>query len=94
MIFSVSKVQQSQIPRGEKLTVGDFSLGKTLGTGAFGRVRFVTHKGNGRHYALKTLKKAWSLQHPGCSTGNPVESMILLQLLDAVSINDLYHYEW
>jgi len=43
---------------GEKLTVGDFSLGKTLGTGAFGRVRFVTHKGNGRHYALKTLKKA------------------------------------
>lgn len=43
---------------GEKLAVGDFSLGKTLGTGAFGRVRFVTHKGNGRHYALKTLKKA------------------------------------
>ena len=59
-------------------TVSDFSLGKTLGTGAFGRVRrgpkrscrdggcsawlhlsrFVTHKGNGRHYALKTLKKA------------------------------------
>ena len=24
--------------------MGDFSLGKTLGTGAFGRVRFVTHK--------------------------------------------------
>lgn len=43
---------------GEKLSVSDFSLGKTLGTGAFGRVRFVTHKGNGRHYALKTLKKA------------------------------------
>lgn len=38
--------------------MGDFSLGKTLGTGAFGRVRFVTHKASGRHYALKTLKKA------------------------------------
>eukprot|EP00439_Symbiodinium_sp_Y106_P070075 s2721_g12.t1 len=43
---------------GEKLSVSDFSLGKTLGTGAFGRVRFVTHKSSGRHYALKTLKKA------------------------------------
>eukprot|EP00913_Durusdinium_trenchii_P014226 g13350.t2 len=42
----------------QKLSVGDFSLGKTLGTGAFGRVRFVTHKASGRHYALKTLKKA------------------------------------
>merc|ERR1719284_1488990 len=42
----------------KSLTVGDFVLGKTLGTGAFGRVRFVTHKASGNFYALKTLKKA------------------------------------
>lgn len=41
-----------------KPTVTDFTLGKTLGTGAFGRVRFVTCKANGMHFALKTLKKA------------------------------------
>jgi serine/threonine protein kinase len=40
------------------LAVGDFVLGKTLGTGAFGRVRFVTHKATNNFYALKTLKKA------------------------------------
>mmetsp|Transcript_45123 Transcript_45123/g.98599 ORF Transcript_45123/g.98599 Transcript_45123/m.98599 type:complete len:390 (-) Transcript_45123:108-1277(-) len=43
---------------GKKLAVEDFTLGKTLGTGAFGRVRFVTHEASGNHYALKTLKKA------------------------------------
>merc|ERR1711920_242703 len=43
---------------GKTLTVDDFSLGKTLGTGAFGRVRFVTYKPTGQHYALKMLKKA------------------------------------
>jgi serine/threonine protein kinase len=40
------------------LAVGDFVPGKTLGTGAFGRVRFVTYKATSNHYALKTLKKA------------------------------------
>jgi len=43
---------------GKQLAYGDFNLGKTLGTGAFGRVRFVTYKPTGNHYALKTLKKA------------------------------------
>jgi len=38
--------------------LADLSLGKTLGTGAFGRVRFVTYKPNGKPYALKTLKKS------------------------------------
>jgi len=42
----------------EKLSVDSFSVGKTLGTGAFGRVRFVTLKSSGKFYALKTLKKA------------------------------------
>jgi len=46
----------AQLPK--ELTLADFNLGKTLGTGAFGRVRFVTHKGTNSFYALKTLKKA------------------------------------
>lgn len=36
----------------------DFIIGKTLGTGSFGRVRFVTNKATHNHYALKILKKA------------------------------------
>merc|ERR1712118_293872 len=43
---------------GKKLAVADFELGKTLGTGSFGRVRFVTYKANGNFYALKILKKS------------------------------------
>jgi len=43
---------------GKTLSVNDFQLGKTLGTGAFGRVRFVTYKPTTKYYALKTLKKA------------------------------------
>jgi len=29
----------------------------TLGTGTFGRVRLCRHRANGRHYALKIMKK-------------------------------------
>merc|ERR1719359_1804406 len=43
---------------GKSLVIGDFQQGKTLGTGSFGRVRFVTYKPNGQHYALKILKKS------------------------------------
>jgi serine/threonine protein kinase len=42
----------------EPLDIEQFQLHKTLGTGAFGRVRFVTHRDKNQHYALKTLKKA------------------------------------
>ena len=38
--------------------MAQFELGVTLGTGAFGRVRSVTHKSTGTHWALKMLKKA------------------------------------
>ena len=38
--------------------MAQFELGVTLGTGSFGRVRFVTHKSTGTHWALKMLKKA------------------------------------
>jgi len=40
------------------LGLSDFELGVTLGTGSFGRVRFVTHKATGSFWALKMLKKA------------------------------------
>lgn len=46
--------------RSSKLSVQDFELGKTLGTGSFGRVRFCTYnEGNPSKdfYALKILKK-------------------------------------
>eukprot|EP00747_Dinoflagellata_sp_TGD_P211378 gnl/TRDRNA2_/TRDRNA2_84607_c0_seq3.p1 gnl/TRDRNA2_/TRDRNA2_84607_c0~~gnl/TRDRNA2_/TRDRNA2_84607_c0_seq3.p1 ORF type:complete len:321 (+),score=77.80 gnl/TRDRNA2_/TRDRNA2_84607_c0_seq3:123-1085(+) len=43
---------------GKTLTSNDFVHGKTLGTGAFGRVKFVTYKPTGQFYALKQLKKA------------------------------------
>jgi serine/threonine protein kinase len=43
---------------GKTLTSADFVHGKTLGTGAFGRVKFVTYKASNQYYALKILKKA------------------------------------
>jgi len=42
----------------DSANVADFELGKTLGTGSFGRVRFCTHKATGQHYAMKILKKS------------------------------------
>jgi len=36
----------------------EFDVGVTLGTGSFGRVRFVTHKETSSHWAIKILKKA------------------------------------
>lgn len=40
------------------LSIADFDVGATLGTGSFGRVRFVTHKATGSFWAIKMLKKA------------------------------------
>jgi len=40
------------------LSLTDFDVGVTLGTGSFGRVRFVTHKSTGSFWAIKMLKKA------------------------------------
>jgi protein kinase A len=40
------------------ISLADFDIGVTLGTGSFGRVRFVTHKGTGSFWAIKMLKKA------------------------------------
>lgn len=40
------------------VALADFDIGVTLGTGSFGRVRFVTHKNTGSYWAIKMLKKA------------------------------------
>ena len=42
----------------EPINLAQFELGVTLGTGSFARVRFVTHKSTGTHWALKMVKKA------------------------------------
>merc|ERR1712072_1117381 len=39
-------------------TIKDFTLGKTLGTGSFGRVRFCTFTSSQEHFAMKQLKKS------------------------------------
>lgn len=42
----------------ENLSLLDFELLDTLGTGSFGRVRLVKYKGDAKFYALKILKKS------------------------------------
>ncbi len=39
------------------LSLADFDLGVTLGTGSFGRVRFAKHKASKTRWAIKALKK-------------------------------------
>ena len=40
------------------ISLTDFELGVTLGTGSFGRVRFATHKATKSVWAIKMLKKS------------------------------------
>lgn len=40
------------------ISLSDFEVRDTLGTGSFGRVRLVKYKGDGKPYALKILKKS------------------------------------
>ena len=49
-------LQHQPMVKSEKPIVG--SIVEVWVWGFFSQRRFVTHKGNGRHYALKTLKKA------------------------------------
>jgi len=72
----------------KSLTVGDFVLGKTLGTGAFGRVRFVTHKATANFYALKTLKKASIIKMK--QVDHIVSEKAILQTLKHPFIVNLY----
>ncbi|KAJ3407005.1 camp-dependent protein kinase catalytic subunit [Chytridiales sp. JEL 0842] len=41
-----------------KLTVHDFNIDRTLGTGSFGRVHLVRLKSSGKYYAMKVLRKS------------------------------------
>uniref|UniRef100_A0A0G4G069 Protein kinase domain-containing protein n=1 Tax=Chromera velia CCMP2878 TaxID=1169474 RepID=A0A0G4G069_9ALVE len=51
---------KSLLPQGRKLTIGDFDLRTTVGTGTFGRVRVVKVKGSADRtpLAMKILKKS------------------------------------
>lgn len=44
-------------PNSQTAFLDDFERVKTLGTGSFGRVMLVQHKGNKNHYAMKMLEK-------------------------------------
>jgi len=46
----------------KNVTLKDFELRRTLGTGSFGRVRLVTHKQTGKVYALKIISKYETLK--------------------------------
>ena len=41
----------------KKMSLGDFEMVRTLGTGSFGRVKYAKHKGDGQYYAVKFMKK-------------------------------------
>jgi serine/threonine protein kinase len=49
---------ESQAMKFDNNTIKDFTLGKTLGTGSFGRVRFCTFTSSQEHFAMKQLKKS------------------------------------
>ena len=41
-----------------QMSMDDFNVGVTLGTGSFGRVRFAVEKATGTSVAVKMLKKS------------------------------------
>ena len=42
----------------KKLSLDDYQIKQTVGTGSFGRVKLIQHKQNGTYHALKIMKKA------------------------------------
>ena len=42
---------------GQKISMDDFELLKVIGRGAFAKVFLVRNHSNGKHYAMKILKK-------------------------------------
>lgn len=49
-------VENLLIP-GQKISIEDFELIKVIGRGAFAKVFLVRNNNNGKHYAMKILKK-------------------------------------
>lgn len=64
--FETSEIKEKDTPCNCKVTrtlnsplsLNDFEVGVTLGTGSFGRVRFTTHKSTSTVWAIKQLKKS------------------------------------
>lgn len=50
--------QPEKLAEGQTWTTNDFSMGRVLGTGSFGRVSLATHKEKGFVCAIKALSKA------------------------------------
>lgn len=50
------------ISSGNKMTISDFNLLKTLGKGGFGKVYLVEQKSTKKLYALKTIKKLFIIE--------------------------------
>ena len=48
---------RDDVPDASSWKLSDLEVKETIGTGTFGRVRLVKHKGTGKHFALKILKK-------------------------------------
>ena len=42
----------------KKIKVSDYEMGRTLGSGSFGRVKLSKNKKNGKYVAIKILKKS------------------------------------
>ena len=41
----------------KQVQLSDFEMIRTLGCGSFGRVKFAKYKQDGKHYAVKFMKK-------------------------------------
>jgi serine/threonine protein kinase len=63
-----------------KKTLNDFVIGRTIGTGSFGRVHMVKDKSNNQYYAMKALIKAEVVQNR--QVEHTVNEKKILELLD------------
>ena len=57
-----------RLAEGQVWTKDDFSMGRVLGTGSFGRVSLATHKEKGFVCAIKALSKAHIIKNQQAST--------------------------
>ena len=58
----IDKVTTMLISSGNRMTINDFNLLKTLGKGGFGKVYLVEQKGTKELYALKVIKKLFIIE--------------------------------
>lgn len=60
------------------IVLGPYRLGKTLGIGAFGKVKLATHQVTGQKVAVKILNKGEQLQYHTIS--NSMDSIVTYKL--------------